>query len=250
MDAARAPLAAALLGICLAVPAAAQSGAHAPAGRDAGGDPRAYGVTSWTVNRIGSAEFVSEDSGTGYAFYGNSLYSTSPNGYFRASAHVPSGAFLEFFYLDYCAFVIGGDVWAWLWSCDQDDPGSCQQLAFVSSTPQSVCTVAYQDLSPKNYTVDNNTKDLYAEVVTKGGYLDSAFTGVRIYYQLQMSPAPATATFNDVPTSHTYFRAIEALAKAGITNGCGSGNFCPNQALTRGEMAKFLAVALGLDWHP
>jgi len=63
-----------------------------------------------------------------------------------------------------------------------------------------------------------------------------------------VSPAPATATFGDVPKNFIYFRAIEALAASGITGGCGSGNFCPNQNVTRGEMAAFLARALGLHW--
>lgn len=248
MDQTRVLLAGAILGISLTLPLAAQTAGIAPA-RPRRGDPRAYG-TNWTVNRIGSAQFVPSQSGTGYAYEGTALYSTAPNGYFRAAAHVPSGAFLEYIYLDYCANVIGGDVWAFLWSCDHDDPFSCTQLAFLPSVTQTVCTAVYQDLSPKNYTVNNNTKDLYVEVVTKGGYLDSSFTGVSIYYQLQVSPAPATATFADVPTSYVYFRAIEALAKAGVTSGCGGGNFCPNQSLTRGEMAKFLAVALGLAWPP
>jgi hypothetical protein len=66
---------------------------------------------------------------------------------------------------------------------------------------------------------------------------------------LRVSPAPGTATFpNDVPTSHPYFRFIEALAAAGITGGCGPGSYCPNSPITRGEMAVFLAAALGLHW--
>jgi hypothetical protein len=56
-------------------------------------------------------------------------------------------------------------------------------------------------------------------------------------------------TFGDVPTNYAYFRAIEALAASGITGGCGSGNFCPNQNVTRGEMAAFLARALGLHFR-
>jgi len=51
-----------------------------------------------------------------------------------------------------------------------------------------------------------------------------------------------------VPKNHPYFRAIEALASSGITGGCGAGNFCPNQNVTRGEMAAFLARALGLHF--
>ncbi len=64
----------------------------------------------------------------------------------------------------------------------------------------------------------------------------------------QVSPSPATASFGDVPTGHAFFRFIEALAKSGITGGCGGGNFCPEQPLTRGQMAVFLAKGLGLAW--
>jgi hypothetical protein len=71
---------------------------------------------------------------------------------------------------------------------------------------------------------------------------------IRAQWKLQVSPAPGVATFGDVPTSHLYFKAIEALAASGITSGCGAGNFCPDQPVTRGELAKFLANALGLHW--
>ncbi len=63
---------------------------------------------------------------------------------------------------------------------------------------------------------------------------------------LPVSAAPAIATFNDVPTNHPFFRFIEALVASGITAGCGSGNYCPDTPLTRGQMAVFLAKALGL----
>lgn len=71
---------------------------------------------------------------------------------------------------------------------------------------------------------------------------------VRLFYRRQVSPAPAAATFGDVPTSHPFFQFVEALAASGITAGCGSGNYCPNAPLTRGQMAVFLAKALGLHW--
>jgi hypothetical protein len=66
----------------------------------------------------------------------------------------------------------------------------------------------------------------------------------------QVSPAPAVASFNDVPTTHPYFRFIEALKDSGITGGCSvtPPMFCPNNPITRGEMAVFLAAALGLSW--
>jgi hypothetical protein len=73
---------------------------------------------------------------------------------------------------------------------------------------------------------------------------------VRAGWQRQVSPAPATATFpNDVPTTHPYFRFVEALASAGITAGCLPATYCVNNPITRGEMAVFLAAALGLHWQ-
>ena len=59
---------------------------------------------------------------------------------------------------------------------------------------------------------------------------------------------PATPTFTDVSPSHLFYRYIEALAAAGVTAGCGGGNYCPDAAVTRGQMAVFMARALGLFW--
>ena len=62
---------------------------------------------------------------------------------------------------------------------------------------------------------------------------------------------PAVATFNDVPTSHPFFQYVEALAASGITGGCGNGNYCPNNTVTRQQMAVFLLKALeGFDYDP
>jgi hypothetical protein len=63
-----------------------------------------------------------------------------------------------------------------------------------------------------------------------------------------VSPAPVFPDFNDVPTTHPFFQFIEALYASGITAGCGSGNYCPDAPLTRGQMAVFLSKALGLQW--
>lgn len=63
-----------------------------------------------------------------------------------------------------------------------------------------------------------------------------------------VSPPPSTATFNDVPTSHPFFQFIEALHASGITGGCQAVPplYCPDNPVTRGQMAVFLAKALGL----
>jgi hypothetical protein len=36
---------------------------------------------------------------------------------------------------------------------------------------------------------------------------------------------------------------VERLAAEGITGGCGNGNFCPNDPVTRAQMAVFLVAA-------
>ena len=71
---------------------------------------------------------------------------------------------------------------------------------------------------------------------------------IRVQWNRQVSPAPAAATFSDVPTTHPQFRFVEALVNAGITGGCAAGVYCPDAAVTRGQMAVFLSVALGLNF--
>ena len=61
------------------------------------------------------------------------------------------------------------------------------------------------------------------------------------------TPPPPTGTrFADVPANYYAARWIEQLAADGITAGCGGGNYCPDQPITRGEMSVFLAVAFHL----
>ena len=49
-----------------------------------------------------------------------------------------------------------------------------------------------------------------------------------------------TDSFTDVPTSYWAWSYIERLANAGITSGCGNGNYCPTTTVTRDQMAVFL----------
>ncbi|RPJ60732.1 MAG: S-layer homology domain-containing protein [Acidobacteria bacterium] len=57
------------------------------------------------------------------------------------------------------------------------------------------------------------------------------------------SPSPAIGVFGDVPPTHWAGGWIERLAADGITAGCGDGNFCPDLAVTRSQMAVFLLKA-------
>jgi hypothetical protein len=49
-----------------------------------------------------------------------------------------------------------------------------------------------------------------------------------------------------VPVSSVYAPWIEQLAREGITQGCGSTTYCPNDPVTRAQMAVFLVRAFQL----
>ena len=56
--------------------------------------------------------------------------------------------------------------------------------------------------------------------------------------------------FNDTPATGWAFDYINALKDAGITTGCGSGNYCPAQNVNRQQMAAFIIRAVEGDTAP
>jgi hypothetical protein len=50
-------------------------------------------------------------------------------------------------------------------------------------------------------------------------------------------------TFLDVPFASPAWRFVEAVENAGVTGGCSAGNYCPDSAVTREQMAAFLLLA-------
>ncbi len=178
-------------------------------------------------------------------------FQTGGFGGFISGPHLPDGALLTSFTFNLCDSNQSDAHWqAALESC-----GSVDGLCAILGTPvQSVsnivtpCAAYTQDLSALNYVVDNSSKRLLLIVLPTALDNTNSFAGALIGYKLQVSPAPGTATFADVPTSHPFFQFIEALAKSGITGGCGGGNYCPDNPVTRGQMAVFLAKGLGLQF--
>ena len=55
-----------------------------------------------------------------------------------------------------------------------------------------------------------------------------------------LPPPPTGTVFTDVPASNPFAPWIENLAALGVTGGCGSGQYCPNNPVTRAQMAVFL----------
>ena len=63
-------------------------------------------------------------------------------------------------------------------------------------------------------------------------------------FGLDEGPDPG---FSDVPSDAWYAASVAKLAASGITKGCEDTMFCPDQPVTRAEMATFLARALELE---
>lgn len=69
---------------------------------------------------------------------------------------------------------------------------------------------------------------------------------VRAKYGADFNPPAATGVFTDVPPGAFAANFIEQLARDGITTGCGAGNYCPDDDVTRDQMAVFLVKTFGL----
>ncbi len=59
-------------------------------------------------------------------------------------------------------------------------------------------------------------------------------------------PPPCDGDFGDVDCASPFSPWIEQLAAEGVTGGCGGGNYCPLNNVTRGQMAAFLFNAFDL----
>src|SRR6185503_13167630 len=53
-------------------------------------------------------------------------------------------------------------------------------------------------------------------------------------------PCETTPVFPDVPASSPFCRWVEELARRGVVGGCGGGRFCPDDAITREQLAVVL----------
>ncbi len=122
-----------------------------------------------------------------------------------------------------------------------------------------------------DYDNDDVTETLSYSLVVEFAFsefgLDQGFRMARLAWRREVSPAPDNASFADVPVGSSYHRWVEAAAAAGIMQACDgnragarsgvsdramtdvlAGNFCPDNPVTRGQLALYLSRALGLHW--
>jgi hypothetical protein len=83
------------------------------------------------------------------------------------------------------------------------------------------------------------------DVVTRG---QMAVFLLKAKHGASYQPPVATGTFADVPPDYIFVRWIEQLAREGITGGCSTSPalYCPEDPVTRGQMAVFLVRAFNL----
>jgi len=173
----------------------------------------------------------------GYAYA--VLYDASTTGYWYFDLHGYEGAFPE-----------GGSTTPSYTSFADASTGISDAPGYVILPVYPSPPVVVREWTDMNGDSVESTVsyNLSLEAYDSDGAGDLRFWGVAVRWTRTISPAPASATFADVPTDHWAFQFVEALVDAGITAGCGGGNYCPDDPITRGQMAVYLAAALGLHW--
>ena len=234
--------------------------------------PKNFGVDDLQVVTLSHVAFLPQNSTQTYfsVCCANDSYRhpTSGFGSFFApidASLVPNGSRIEEinFYVEDSTAAVNADFGGYLcrsWTeLDGTGPaGDCPVNAVTTGSPGDTVvtltpdlTVEYERDMDASGTADSVRYVLVARFGLNGFQefgTEMRLRGARILFRRQISPAPGSATFGDVPTGHPFFQFVEALAASGITAGCGSGNYCPDAPLTRGQMAVFLAKALGLHW--
>lgn len=211
-----------------------------------------YGTQSEIVLSLPSTAFTPQDSTVTYSFGNGIRWVTNGGGVgLDAPVSLPSGASVIGIEVFGCDFSTTGRIVAFLEVCGANFACSRPTPYIVTDSLGTPGCQAFRSNFTTPVTVNSAANSYPVHFWNQGDTTGAVyFQAVRLYYKLQISPDPVTATFADVPVGHPFHRFVEALAAAGITGGCGSGNYCPDAPITRGQMAVFLAGALGLHWAP
>ncbi len=211
-----------------------------------------FGVSSYEVVSVGAYEFATgrvsgaitgvDDDGYMYVWATGGAIP-----YFVANVTVPAGAVIDYIGLDYCD---SNSSAQWLLEAlDLFGDHSHNVIGTITPPDRTGCGDAYNS-TPFNYATTQNSGRILNLQLFQEGAVDGSlkFAGAEVWFKRRVSPGPSTATFADVPTTSPFFQYVEALASAGIVAGCGGGNYCPSNPVTRGQMAVYLAIALGLHF--
>ena len=218
-------------------------------------DPRLFGTQDYRITVIHSSQFNAYWAGgldtptpIDVSSYSRVCLDCGEAGvHYYASLDVPAGAVIDYIGVNTATTVDAAMGFSFIF---RDHLGGFANLASYSFPTHAGGGFATDYTPALGILVPGNLDRSFILDVEQAGHPDIQYFGyVEVWWRLVVSDPPAVATFNDVPTSHPFFQFIEALAASNITAGCGDGtDFCPNAPLTRGQMAVFLAKALGLHW--
>jgi hypothetical protein len=124
-------------------------------------------------------------------------------------------------------------------------PGSVNVIASDSGCPWTASTTATfihitsgtpgTGNGALQYTVDPNPgPTIRSDTITIAGHTYTVYQGI---------------DFLDVPSNHLFYTEIGKLSARGVTLGCGSGNYCPNDSVLREQMAALILRAKG-EFNP
>ena len=225
-----------------------------------GKDPEQFGLQCCQITQIPAAAFnpLFNDAWdyTGFGYY---YHVSGASNTLEAPVQLPTGVeieYLDLYYYD-ASTTHDLDVFLVAFSGGTPQTGVPAQstLASIHTSGAGGYQYAISFLTPP-YTVNNNVAydagaaQLAVQLADSSsfGASDLSFKAVDLWWLRQVSAPPSTPTFTDVPTNHPFFQFVEALAAADITVGYPDGRFGVDDPITRGQMAVFLAKALGLYW--
>jgi hypothetical protein len=111
----------------------------------------------------------------------------------------------------------------------------------LNATASSGLTVGFSSNTPAVCTVSGST----VTIVESGGCSITAIQeGNSTFAPAASVTESFTVLFTDVAPTDYYYAAINALAQYGITAGCGNNDYCPQETITRAQMAIFLTRAV------
>ena len=169
--------------------------------------------------------------------------STGTNGVV-ANIRLPSGAYLyqiQYYYKDTSGSAL--DFFAYRVPYNGTIASMITTAHSVNGGTVANCTVnsAYRTIANRNYLY-------YVWVNFNATGKDLELRGARLYWKRQIRPG-LSHPFTDIGHLPTLWQdSIAALKASGITSGTTATTYSPDANLTRGQMAVFLAKALGLYW--
>jgi len=117
---------------------------------------------------------------------------------------------------------------------------------------QSGATVKFGGVPATNVVFQNaTTMTANAPALTPGTLADVVVTNPGVNGAVATMQKAWVSEFLDVPPASPIYSYVMSLVGDGVTAGCGGGNYCPNNSVTRAQMAVFLLKAkYGAWWTP